>query len=995
MFCPKIVLLALAAAGLLMACAAPEPAAGVDSIEAAPLDRDVYVRGTFNGWGTADRFDYVGAGIYQATVKVSPGAHGFKVAPADWSFEWLVDASDGVAVNTDKAYPLASGKGPEDFFVVAQSGSYQFRLDITDRQQPILSISQQRDVKKQYIDPHKDHQQRQQVDYSTFDQKTETVIFSVEDMDADERHYSQSSTMTLRDPGAQFIRYQEVSGQPKTRTGSLAFDALFAMSMNEMRQDSVSHLRDGNYSNGREIPCDCFETGEKWHFVWTRDLSYAADLGLALLDPQRVRNSLEFKLSGYRDGILKSAVVAGTADGLQIMQDTGSGGSWPVSTDRVTWVFGAAAVLKTLDQESRQGFARQALKALGNTIENDRLAAFDPRDGLYTGEQSFLDWREQTYPSWITSDLASMASAKALSTNVVHFQALMLAAELADEMGQQPVALKYRRWAGELKQAINTVFWLDDVGLYSSLTAGHHDGAALHKFDWLGVSLAVLSGVASDERAQRALANYPHGAMGAPVIFPQQPDTPVYHNRAIWPFVTAYGLRAAIHAGNVGVADAAYATLMRGAAVNLSNMENLEWLTGQPMYLETQNPTLSGPVINSKRQLWSVGAYLGMVIHNVFGLQIESGGIRVAPFITGRLHSEVFAGSQHIELQDISLRGKSLTIDIYLPGSDNQTGTQAGAPQGVYSVASVQWNGKPNGPTLDWSQFDSAKQHHLTIQLGPLVASVQPMTQVSADPAAKDPQVFAPREPVLESVVRDQQGQVLVEFSDNSGNADASYNLYRNGQLVQDKLAPGQHKVAAPTALTDARGAECYAVEAVFASGTHSHHSQPLCLDAGQEIPVTDRRVVSNVALAPANSQLGVPFIPAWGRPEDSLRVVDISLEHKGRYSIQLKYDNAYNTIGQGITCGVKWLRVTDHQQRPVAEGVIQLPQGLGREGAKPLLYSTPLSVELEAGNYTLEVLDFYNMSYLQTNTTYSGNGGSDGAVNRFDLVALRIQPGF
>ena len=49
---------------------------------------------------------------------------------------------------------------------------------------------------------------------------------------------------------------------------------------------------------------------------WTRDLSYAASLGLALLDPQRTRNSLLFKLSGYRNG--KPALAAGSEDGLQI-----------------------------------------------------------------------------------------------------------------------------------------------------------------------------------------------------------------------------------------------------------------------------------------------------------------------------------------------------------------------------------------------------------------------------------------------------------------------------------------------------------------------------------------------------------------------------------------------------------------------------------------------------------------------------------------------------
>ncbi|UUZ52876.1 hypothetical protein LP419_27435 [Massilia sp. H-1] len=115
-----------------------------------------------------------------------------------------------------------------------------------------------------------------------------------------------------------------------------------------MKQNAVARISDGNYNGGAAVDCACFETGEKWHYVWTRDLSYAADLGLALLDPQRVRNSLDFKLSGWRSGVRPQQQAAGSADGLQIIQDTGSGGSWPVSTDRVTWAFGAERVLATL-----------------------------------------------------------------------------------------------------------------------------------------------------------------------------------------------------------------------------------------------------------------------------------------------------------------------------------------------------------------------------------------------------------------------------------------------------------------------------------------------------------------------------------------------------------------------------------------------------------------------------------------------------------------------
>jgi hypothetical protein len=224
-----------------------------------------------------------------------------------------------------------------------------------------------------------------------------------------------------------------------------------------------------------------------------------------------------------------------------------------------------------------------------------------------------------------------MASAKAVSTNVAHYKALTLTAQLAREAGDTARAARYERWAGDLKTAINARLWLKDAGMYSSLTAAHFDGAAMHKFDWLGQALAIVTGVADPAQARSILAHYPHGPMGPPVIWPQQPGMPVYHNRAMWPFVTAYGLKAAAMAGNVAVADAAYESLMRGAALNMSNMENLEWLSGQPLLLDEKNPSLIGPVINSRRQLWSVGAYLGMVIENVFGVNALDEGIALRP----------------------------------------------------------------------------------------------------------------------------------------------------------------------------------------------------------------------------------------------------------------------------------------------------------------------------------------------------------------------------
>src|SRR6185295_6288779 len=121
------------------------------------------------------------------------------------------------------------------------------------------------------------------------------------------------------------------------RTKNTMFDALYALALDEAREDSVSSISDGAFNGGSAIPCDCFQTGRKWTYVWTRDTAYSVFLGLAAIDPTRARKSLEFKLSELRAG-----------GGREIVQDTGSGGSHPISTDRVVWAMGAEKVMEWL-----------------------------------------------------------------------------------------------------------------------------------------------------------------------------------------------------------------------------------------------------------------------------------------------------------------------------------------------------------------------------------------------------------------------------------------------------------------------------------------------------------------------------------------------------------------------------------------------------------------------------------------------------------------------
>ncbi len=821
----------------------------------------------------------------------------------------------------------------------------------------------------------------EQLHFGTWDGRTERVSFAISNERDGLRTYKQTSTAMQRDDAPSTGAYSEDSAWPRVRSGDLAFDALFALAVDEMKLDAVSDIRDDAYNGGQAIPCSCFETGAKWHYVWTRDLSYAAWLSLAMLDPERVRNSLEFKLSGYREGVSKPQAAAGSADGLQIIQDTGSGGSWPISTDRVTWAFGAMAALYSLPTTERREFAAEALRAIANTLDNDLLAAYDPDTGLFGGEQSFLDWREQTYATWIPNHLSSMATSKSVSTNAAFYQAMTLAVQLAGELGAQEVAAKYQARADALKAAINKHLWLEDAGLYSSLTAGHYDGVRMHKFDWLGQALTIITGIADEEKRRKILASYPHGPMGAPVIFPQQPGVPVYHNRAIWPFATAYGLKAAKLGNNVAVADSAMELLIRGASLNLSNMENLEWLSAQAMWREPESPELSGPVINSKRQLWSVGAYLSLVINDVFGIETTPDGLKVAPYITSRLRSRYLGHSDRIELQNLSLWGKTLDVSIELPPATDQPG--------VYSISAISLNGSASDGRI--SAGDLQDKNTILIKLGAVVPGDSTINRVDSTPGKFDEAVFAPYEPKIK--VGKEDGKATVAILDDRNRGEIEYRIFRNGMPVAAGLGTGKWIDENPDPVQS-----CYAAVAIFkSSGNRSHHSQPHCTNQGQYFAADADNVISNLAVAnitegKKSNTIGssTPVIKDWGLPDDQFDVSDIAIDEPGTYAFQIRYYNTHQTVNTGITNGIKWMDVTDADGNVVGGGVVQLPHNYPEQ--QPL-FSTPLEVDLAAGAYNLSLTDFYNMSYLTNNRTYSSAGGHGGAVNRFDIYGVRVIP--
>ncbi len=380
----------------------------------------------------------------------------------------------------------------------------------------------------------------------------------------------------------------DLKGLPEYQSPYPLLNALYKMSLEEMKEN----LRDDG----------AFMAGEKWTGVWTRDISYSILLSLAIVNPDACKTSLMAKV---KDGI--------------IIQDTGTGGSWPVSTDRMTWALAAYEVyLSTRDKL----WLREAYDIISKNITADQKNVFDPATGLVRGETSFLDWREQTYPRWMQP--ADIYSSPALGTGAVHARTYQILALMADELKED--AVFYGMQHTELMHHLNQQFWNEREGYFNSFLYGRIFPVRASRTEALGNALMVLFNL-SDGKDEQIVKNYPVSDFGTPVVWPQEPGIPPYHNNGIWPFVDAYRMWAAKKVYNEDAVMHSFASLTRASALFLTNKENFVAETGNS----------SGTEINSDRQLWSVAGSLAWVYRILFGIEMTEKGVQFLPYIPSPL----------------------------------------------------------------------------------------------------------------------------------------------------------------------------------------------------------------------------------------------------------------------------------------------------------------------------------------------------------------------
>lgn len=369
-----------------------------------------------------------------------------------------------------------------------------------------------------------------------------------------------------------------------------------------------------------------YRAGDTAERVLTRDIAFSTYLALAYLDPACAIKSLKARVRNER-----------------IVQDPGTGGSWPVATDRIAWVAAAWEIYKVTGNKE---WLRYAYTVARNSIEDDRLVAQDHNTGLMHGEQACLDKRGQSYPRWM--EPKDIYESMCLGTNVLFAQAFYILADMAGELG---VSTDYYYEAKRLKDAINQSLWQESKGYYSAYLYGGINPVSSPTIDNLGQALSVIWDIADDGRAERLIERTPVSVYGTTFTYPRISGVEPYHNDAVWPFVQAFWNMAAARVGNEAALRHGLGAMYRVAALFGSHKELIVASTGD--------------CPGDGNRLWSAAGNAAMVFRVLAGMSFKTRGIEFAPFIPS-----CFGGTIRLT----GFRYRKAVIDLTIDGAGSEIG---------------------------------------------------------------------------------------------------------------------------------------------------------------------------------------------------------------------------------------------------------------------------------------------------------------------------------
>lgn len=399
---------------------------------------------------------------------------------------------------------------------------------------------------------------------------------------------------------------------------------------------------------------------------WTRDIAINSWNGVSLLRPEIAERSL-WSVTLNKDTI-----------GLQY---------W----DKIIWVVAAYNHYKVTGDHV---FLRQAYRCSANTMNQLEHQTFDPNYGLFMGPSVFNDgiagypepvFEPSNYSSAVTDHKGSL-HIKCLSTNCIYYGAYQALTEMARILKvDQSLIVAYQQKSRALKNAIIKHLYNRESHTFNYLIDQH--GNANNSQEGLGISFAVLFGIADGQQASQIIGHAVVSKYGITSIYPDFPrfshDKPGRHNNIIWPMVNGFFAEAALVAADYQVfTDELFAETHLALDEDKGNYDFREIYnpyTGKPDG-GWQGSGSAGPHHweSCRLQTWSATAYISMVLKGLIGLRFSEKSLLFMPYLP--------AGIGYVALNDLDYRGAVLNILIKGHGSTIKAFTIDGKARKVHSI---------------------------------------------------------------------------------------------------------------------------------------------------------------------------------------------------------------------------------------------------------------------------------------------------------------------
>ena len=577
---------------------------------------------------------------------------------------------------------------------------------------------------------------------------------------------------------------------------------------------------------------EVFYTGTAWQKVWTRDTALSNLYSLSWVFP-------EISYNCEREKIKSSGGVS------VFEQDTGTGGSYPVSTDKIITML---SVWETYLTDGNKEHLSYFYDVCANTIMQDMNVAYDSDAGLFRGETCGLDWRDQTYPDWTSetydSGLSAIAESKTASVNAIYFRVLEIMSKAARVLAKGEEAEQaWAKAAQDLKEKICEQLWNEEMGLYSAWEYPEYMGSVLaEKTDVLGNGFALWFGIGSDAQLNQICENYPLVAYGADTVYPQKQGKlhnadKIYHNFGVWPGWDSILMVGASYHGNKALAEEIFNSNVRGAAVSLTNKEVINYRTGEG--------------VESDQQLWSIAGTLAGYYRVMFGMNYDEDGICFDPYIPSWMEGPFV-------LSNFKYRNSALTIRLSGEGDRVKSFKVDGVEEDIDSyVFSANSRGSH---TIEIEMEQSGAVCHIN--------------------KSEDNLVVCPEMPTMT-----YSGGKL-RWSAKSG---LTYKLWTGREYLD--VSGGSYTV-------DTSVYGCYSLMAVSADGVCSELSKPIVISPDRITLEAENGSVSSSSLISSGYVIDK-------RSRSANLTLNVTVNKKGKYLLSGIYNNAGDATS-GVSCAIR-----------------------------------------------------------------------------------------